>query len=424
VGLAEWRDGEGKRFFTGILRDLSERKRSEEALAAALRLEAVGQLAGGVAHDFNNLLAVIAGNLELAGDRITDEIARDLIHRALNAAEKGSGLNRRLLFLARKRTLTPQQRLNLNACVEDIAKLLKTTLGELIEVGAELAAGLWMTVADPAEIDSAILNITTNARDAMPHGGRLRISTGNVMIDAPAAATLHPDARPGEYVRLVLADNGVGMSQDVLGKAMEPFFTTKGPGTGTGLGLASVASFARQTGGFITLESAPGCGCAVSLYLPRAAEDLPVLKTDDDDLPLGDGELVLVVEDDDQVREVTLKRIESLGYAVTEARTGPEAVQRLKSEEPVQLVLSDIVMPGGMTGYDVARWVTSNRPGMQIILCSGHHDEDPESDVRTPIRDVIVLGKPYSREQLARALSNALALARMSGGLEILLQEL
>jgi len=279
-----------------------------------------------------------------------------------------------------------------------------------------------MTVGDPAEIDSAILNITTNARDAMPHGGRLRISTGNVMIDAPAAATFHPDAGPGEYVRLVLADNGVGMSQDVLGKAMEPFFTTKGPGTGTGLGLASVASFARQTGGFITLESAPGCGCAVSLYLPRAAEDLPVLKTDDDELPLGDGELVLVVEDDDQVREVTLKRIESLGYAVTEARTGPEAVQRLQSEEPVELVLSDIVMPGGMTGYDVARWVTSNKPGIQIILCSGHHDEDPGSDVRTPIRDVIVLGKPYSREQLARALRNALALARMSGRLEILLQ--
>ena len=305
-------DASGKRLMITVGLDITERKKSEDALASALRLEAVGKLAGGVAHDFNNLLAVITGNLELAQDRINDETIRDLIRRALNAGEKGSDLNRRLLSLARKRTLNPEH-LNLNTRVEEITKLLQATLGEHIEVATELSADLWMTLADPGEIDSAILNIAANARDAMPGGGRLRISTGNVTIDASAAARFHPDAGPGDYVQLVIADNGVGMSKDVLRKAIEPFFTTKEPGAGTGLGLASVASFARQTGGFAAVESASGCGCAVSLYLPRSVEAPPAPKIVEDRLPLGDGELVLVVEDNDQVREVTLKRIEILG---------------------------------------------------------------------------------------------------------------
>ena len=302
-------DASGKRLMVTVGLDITERKKSEDALASALRLEAVGKLAGGVAHDFNNLLAVITGNLELAQDRISDETIRDLIRRALNAGEKGSDLNRRLVSLARKRTLTPKH-LNLNTRVEDITKLLQATLGERIEVATELSADLWMTLADPGEIDSAILNVAANARDAMPNGGRLRISTGNVAIDASAAARFHPDAGPGDYVQLVIADNGVGMSKDVLRRAIEPFFTTKEPGAGTGTGFASVASFARQTGGIAAVESASGCGCAVSLYLPRSVEAPPAPKIIEDRLPLGDGELVLVVEDNDQVREVMLKRID------------------------------------------------------------------------------------------------------------------
>ncbi|HWJ19824.1 MAG TPA: PAS domain S-box protein, partial [Geobacterales bacterium] len=401
-------DASGKRLMVTVGLDITERKKSEDALASALRLEAVGKLAGGVAHDFNNLLAVITGNLELAQDRISDETIRDPIRRALNAGEKGSDLNRRLLSLARKRTLKPEH-LNLNTRVEDITKLLEATLSEHIEVATELSADLWMTLADPGEIDSAILNIAANARDAMPGGGRLRISTGNVTVDASAAARLHPDSRPGDYVQLIIADNGVGMSKDVLRKAIEPFFTTKEPGAGTGLGLASVASFARHTGGFAAVESASGCGCAVSLFLPRSVEAPPAPKIVEDRLPLGDGELVLVVEDDDQVREITLKRIESLGYSVTEARTGAEAVQQLKSEEPVQIVLSDVVMPGAMTGYDVARWVASNKPEINVILCSGYNEEDPRGDSQSSIRGIVVLGKPYSRAQLARALSDAVS---------------
>jgi PAS domain S-box-containing protein len=412
LGLAEWRDDEGRRFFTAIFRDITERKRNEEALANARRLEATGQLAGGVAHDFNNLLSVIAGNLELAEARVRDQTARDLMRRALDAAEQGSGLNRRLLSLARKRTLKPQ-RLILNCRVKETAKLLTSTLGEHIAVTTDLAPDPWMTLADAGEIDSAILNIAANARDAMPGGGTIRITTLNVTLDVRAAAKLHVDAKAGDYVRLAIADNGSGMPQKVLDKAMEPFFTTKESGAGTGLGLTSVASFARQTGGFATIASASNCGCVVSLYLPRAAEAQPAPEAvRPGPAPLGDGELVLVVEDDRHVREVTLKRIESLGYAVEEARNGPEAIELIKSGAPISLVLSDIVMPGGLTGYDVARWVASNKPEIKVILCSGYNEGDHSGDVADAIPDVIFLGKPYGRDKLACALSEALALSR------------
>ena len=392
-----------------IMAEQALRMSNEQALASVRRLEAVGRIAGGVAHDFNNLLAVIAGNLELAEDGDVDEATRQLIRRARDAAEKGRDLNGRLLSLARKRGLAPQY-LSVNWRIEETAKLLISTLGGHITVGMDLAADLWMTLADPGEIDSALLNTAANARDAMPKGGRIAIATSNVTLDATSAATLHPDALPGDYVRLSIADDGAGMTQEVLERAMEPFFTTKGP-AGSGYGLASVAHFARQTGGFVTIASALGQGCIVSLYLPRCIKEPLVLADPARAVSRGDGVLVLLVEDNDQVREVTLKRLESLGYAVAEAKTGSEAIERLKSAEPVQLVLSDIVMPGGMTGYDVARWVASNRPQIKVILCSGYNEGDCAGD-QGPIRDTIILGKPYGRDQLARALSDALPLSK------------
>ncbi len=405
--VTEWRDGEGRRFFTGIMRDITERKRNEQALANARRLEAVGQLAGGVAHDFNNLLHVISGNLEIAQDLIDDETTRSFLERARNAAEKGSALNGRLLSLARKRALK-LERLDLNDRVLETAKLLASTVGEHISIATDLAVGLWMTIADPGEIDSAILNLAANARDAMPGGGTVRISTSNVTLDA-AAAKLHREAVPGDYVRLAIADNGVGMPEEVIDKATEAFFTTKGPGAGTGLGLTSVASFAGQAGGFMSIESAPGQGCAVSIYLPRTTRGSAARGALSSGSPLGRGQLILVVEDDDEVREVTLKRLEALGYAAMEARTGPEALEQLKVQGGVRLVLSDVVMPGGMSGYDVARWVSSNKPDVKVIMCSGYNDGDRGIDAQREVDGVITLGKPYTRDQLARALSNALA---------------
>ena len=387
-----------------VMAEQALRMSNEQALASARRLEAVGRIAGGVAHDFNNLLAVIAGNLELAEDGDADEPTRQLIRRARDAAEKGRDLNGRLLSLARKRALAPQY-LSVNWRVEETAKLLISTLGKHITVGMDLADDLWMTLSDPGEIDSALLNTAANARDAMPNGGRIAIATSNVTLDATSAATLHSDALPGDYVRLSITDDGSGMTHEIRERAMEPFFTTKGA-AGSGLGLASVARFAKQTGGFATIASALGQGCIVSLYLPRCMKEPPVLADPTHVVSRGDGGLVLVVEDDDQVREVTLKRLESLGYAVEEARTGSEAIERLKSSDLVQLVLSDIVMPGGMTGYDVARWAASNKPQIKVILCSGYNEGDCGGD-QGPLRDAIILGKPYSRDQLARALNDA-----------------
>ncbi len=408
IAIADWQDGEGRRFFTGILRDLTERKRHEAAMADARRREAVGQLAGGVAHDFNNLLHAISGYLEIAQRRIGDGEAKGFLERARMAAQKGSALNQRLLSFARKRALKPE-RLNLNDRVQDTVKLLASTVGEHVSLKTDLAAGLWVTMADPGEIDSAILNVAANARDAMPRGGGIWISTSNVMLDRSAAAKLHPDARAADYVCLSIADNGPGMSPEVLAQAFEPFFTTKGPGIGTGLGLPSVADFAKQAGGFASIESALGQGCTVRVYLPRANEKARAAAPSLDGLPLGGGELVLVVEDDSQVREMTLLRLQSIGYAAAEAKTGPEAIEQLKMKLPIRLVLSDIVMPGGMTGHDVERWVAANKPDVKVILCSGYNEGDIVRDAEGRIDGVAVLGKPYTREALAKALCNALA---------------
>jgi two-component system CheB/CheR fusion protein len=242
----------------------------------------------------------------------------------------------------------------------------------------------------------------------MPKGGNIRIATSNVALDASTAAKLHLHARPGDYVVLTIVDNGLGMTEEVIGKAMEPFFTTKGPGVGTGLGLPSVADFSRKTGGFTSIKSAPEQGCAVSIYLPRAIETSTAGPLRQSESVLGRGQLVLVVEDNDAVREVTLKRLESLGYAAIGANTGQAAVERLR-QESVQLVLSDVIMPGGMTGYDVARWVAANMPNVKVIICSGYSEEDRDTDGQDAIRNTVFLAKPYTRDQLAQALNNALA---------------
>jgi PAS domain S-box-containing protein len=403
---AEMRFVSGKRCVCGLVFDITDRKRAEEALASARRLEAVGQLAGGVAHDFNNLLHVISGNIEIAQDLVGHEFARELLQRARNAAERGSAMNRRLLSLARKRALKPQS-LALNERVEETSKLLSRTVGEHISVTPDLADGLWTTLADPGEIDSAILNLAANARDAMPQGGTIRISTSNVALDSQEAAKLHPCGKPGDYVCLSIADNGVGMQADVLNQAMEPFFTTKGPGAGTGLGLTSVASFAKQSGGFAVIRSEPGQGCAVSLYLPRCADASPS-GDEPAELPLGNRELVLVVEDNDQVRDVTLNWLASLNYEVAEARSAPEAIEILRSQAPVRLVLSDIVMPGGMSGFDLARWAASHKPDIPVVLCSAYNEGDGAAGLEEPPGAFPMLAKPFRKEQLAQTLSESL----------------
>jgi CheY-like chemotaxis protein len=369
-------------------------------------MEAVGQLAGGIAHDFNNLLAVITGNLELAEGRTGDNEVRNTIRKALNAVEAGAQFNRRLLALARRRELRPV-RLVLNRRVEETTQLLRRTLGEHIAISMDLAPDLWPTYADSGEIDSALLNLAVNARDAMPKGGELIIKTRNIVLDAKAAR-LHPDAHPGEHVQLSVADTGTGMAPEVLQRAMEPFYTTKEPGKGTGLGLSSVFGFAKQSGGFVALASRLGNGTTVNLHLPRAAPESATeeARASSSDVIGGRGELILVVEDNDAVRNVTLKRLQVLGYAAIEARTGAEAIELLKSRDTIALVFSDIVMPGGITGHGLARWVLATKPHVKVLLTSGYdpgarNDGEPAANVKT-------LTKPYVLAELARSIRQAL----------------
>ena len=394
--------------FADISEDITQRKESEEALAAARRMEAVGQLAGSVAHDFNNLLTVIMGNLEFAKAHTVDERVRKHLLVALEAASVGASFSQRVLSLARKRTLEPVI-LDLNSRVKEAVKLIERVAGEHIVLNFRLGPELWLTRADRGEIDSALLNLAANARDAMPKGGTLTIETRNVAFHREEPRP-DPQARDVDYVLLAVTDTGAGMSDEVLRRAGEPFFTTKKDGKGTGLGLSSVASFARQSGGFIRIESDVGKGTSVGLYLPRAnaqpaSEDAPA---SGEPTPLGNGELILVVEDDANVREITLKRLEGLGYAVTDARSGPQAIELLRREGPVDLVFSDIVMPGGMTGYDVARWLSANQPAVKVVLATGYDSGHRVSEQQRDDLKLRVLNKPYSRSQLAQAIYETL----------------
>jgi signal transduction histidine kinase len=387
-------------------REMSLREEAQAALAQSQRMEAMGQLAGGVAHDFNNVLAAISTYLDAAMPRAADEKARKAIQGAMDAIEMGASLTRRLLFLSSQRGVG-LERLDLNHRLTTTIELLRRTLGDQVTVTLRCSPEPCQTFADPGDVDNAILNLAINARDAMPNGGVLTIETSHVTLDADVAGRI-PNGKPGDYVMLAVSDTGHGMSPEVLTHAMEPFFTTKEPGKSTGLGLATVRSTVLHAGGFVTVDSAVGEGTSVRLYFPRAEPGLIVsrAKPSTQEAPLGDGELILVVEDNDKVRQATVSGLESLGYAVLEAKTGPDAIKLLESGEPVALVFSDIVMPGGMTGYDVAERVRSMSPDLKVLLASGYSDLDVK--VRKTARDLKTLEKPYSRAQLACALREAL----------------
>lgn len=429
----------GRRIFMVVLRDVTERKRAqavlaransdlerrvaertreleaeirrrEEAQAAliqAQRMEAFGQLTGGVAHDFNNLLTIVTGNLELLSDATENDGSRKLLKRATDAADMGAALTKRLLTFARRRRLSPEI-LDLNELVLGLMEILKRSIGEPITLTTMLAGNLWQTQVDPSEVENAILNLAINARDAMPNGGELIVETRNVVDDA-----LPFDGGGSEFVLLSVSDTGEGMPPEVLERAFEPFFSTKEPGRGTGLGLSTVYGFAVQSGGHAVMRSELGKGTTVSLYLPRAgAAAATETAQPAETVPLSEqNEVVLVVEDNAEVRELTLQRVEGLGYVALEAESGPAAIRILESGEHVDLVLSDIVMAGGMSGYDVARWIGANAPSVTVVLTTGYAAEearhDPMASGATP-----VLRKPYKRAELATTLRDALCNGR------------
>jgi PAS domain S-box-containing protein len=389
-----------------LFRDMTEELRQKEAALKSQRLEAIGQLSGGIAHDFNNLLTIISGNLELLEETISNPQDHELLSRAARAADSGARLTNRLLTFARRRQLASEV-INLNEQVRGMTELLRRTIGDTIELRTHLGPDLWLTRVDAGEVEAAVLNLAINARDAMPDGGKLAIRTDNAMLEDGEIGFEGP-LTGGEYVRISVSDNGAGMTKETLSRVFEPFFTTKAPGRGTGLGLSTIYGFVKQSNGNITIYSELGTGTTVNLYLPRSSDEKNAQQAGAaPEVHTARGERVLVVEDNRDVRALTVKRFERLGYQVVECVTGAEAKDALKNGLEVDIVFTDIMMPGGLTGIDLARWVGENRPKLPVILTTGFAEEIAGTTTAGKERWTI-LRKPYTQKDLANVVRTVL----------------
>jgi signal transduction histidine kinase/CheY-like chemotaxis protein len=380
-----------------ILHDTTERHRMEHLS----RLETVAQLTGGVAHDFNNLLTAAMGSLDMIAHRAADARTSSLAETALRSISRGAQLTQQLLTFSRRQALHPVAA-DLNGLLSEIEVLIRRALGETIELVIDCTAGLPRCRVDPAQFEAAVMNLVMNARDAMPRGGRLMLSTRS--ISAGDDIALDEPLAPGEYLELAVADNGEGMSAAVAARAFEPFYTTKEVGKGSGLGLSTVYGFARQSGGGATLASTPGEGTKVVLYLPassspreRPAED-PARAS-----PQRGSGAVLVVEDDDSVREVSVEILQELGYRTLVARSGKEAMEVLVSPEPIDLLFTDLVMPGGLSGTALARQAQALRPGLAVLLTTGYALREGPGTSEFPM-----LVKPFRAQELSRTVGRLL----------------
>ena len=380
--------------------DVTELKQAESALAHSQKLEAVGQLTGGVAHDFNNLLTAILLNADVLADRMTDQKLRPLAEATRSAAERGADLTKRLLAFGRRQTLEPKPT-DVNALVCGMEELMRRTLGEHIAIEIRAADDVWPAKVDPSQLEAAVLNLSVNARDAMPQGGQITIETANVEIDDDLAGA-KADAKPGEYVMVAVSDTGSGMTADVLQRAFEPFFTTKAVGKGTGLGLSMVYGFVQQSGGHTRIYSEVGVGTVVRLYFPRADVPAEVAATRQravSDLPTG-AETILLVEDDPLVRKHTQTQLLELGYHVISAENAAEALDRVQEEGVPDLLFTDIVMPGTMNGRDLADELRARWPTLKVLYTSGFS----HGMLDTPLGGLAgqhLLGKPFRRRDLA-----------------------
>jgi signal transduction histidine kinase len=391
---------------TKLLAQITEREKVEAVLRQTQKMEAIGQLTGGVAHDFNNLLQVILGNLGAAQQRLQNDAApspdqlRRLIDAAVRGGEKAATLTQRLLAFSRRQPLSPRP-LEINKLVAGMSELLRRSLGESIEIETVLAGGVWRVSADANELEAALLNLAVNARDAMSGSGKLTIETGNAFLDEGYVAT-NEDVAPGQYVMIAVTDTGAGMSEETRQRAFDPFFTTKDVGQGTGLGLSQVYGYVKQSGGHVKIYSEPGEGTTVKLYLPRLTgalqADEPSAK---ERVPHGRrDELVLVVEDDPEVRALTVETLRQLGYGVVEAANGSDALRALEAHRDVRLLFTDVGLPGGINGRALAEAARRLRPDLKVLYTTGyarnaivHHGRlDP---------DVELIGKPFSYAALA-----------------------
>jgi len=393
---------------------IEQREKVEEALRQSQKMEAIGQLTGGVAHDFNNLLQVIFGSLERLGRRLpkgdaaANADALRMIDAATRAAERAATLTQRLLAFSRRQPLAPKA-LDLNRLVAGLPELLGRTLGETIHVETVLTGGVWRVFVDENQLENALLNLAVNARDAMPRGGKLTLQTQNARLDEAYART-QDEVRPGEYVLISVSDTGTGMSKEVLARAFDPFFTTKDIGQGTGLGLSQVYGFVRQSGGHVRIDSELGKGTTLNLYLPRFVEpEKPAaIAAAPQPVPRGSrDETILIVEDEDDVRSFTHETLQELGYAVREAANGPAALQALESNPDLRLLFTDIGLPGGLNGRELADEARRRRPGLKVLLTTGY---TRDAIVRHGRLDagVELIVKPFTQADLARKVRDAL----------------
>jgi signal transduction histidine kinase len=400
---------------SGVAQDVTDRVQAEEhhrriesQLRQSQKMEALGQLTGGVAHDFNNLLTVILGNIDEIKDILTSQpSALELIDEIQAAARRAADLTQRLTAFSRQQPLQPRV-VDVNRLITGLELLLRRTLGAEISIEVIRGAGLWPCEVDPTQLENAVLNLALNARDAMPTGGKLTIETANARVDRDYAEQ-HEELKPGQYVLVAVTDDGIGMSEAVLTRAFDPFFTTKGPSQGTGLGLSMVYGFVKQSGGHVKLYSELGEGTTVKIYLPRSMAQVESEGRARGSAPdiRGRGEVILVVEDEPNVRALTVRMLERLGYAVLVAEDGPSGLEVIKHHPEIELLFTDVVLPGGMNGAQLAQLGRQIRPNLPVLYTSGytenaiiHHGRlDP---------GVQLLEKPFTRAALAQRLRELL----------------
>jgi PAS domain S-box-containing protein len=403
--------------FAKVTRDITGRveaeenlRRTQEQLAQSQKMEALGQLTGGMAHDFNNMLAIVISAVQLSGravERGEVDKAKEYLAGGLDGAQRAAELVRRLLAFARQQPLSPKS-LDANALVGNMSAILRRTLGTHIELETVLAGGLWSIHADQPQLESAIINLAANARDAMPEGGKLTIETSNAHLDDRYAAS-HIDVPSGQYVLIAVTDTGTGMTPDQIAKAFEPFFTTKGAGRGTGLGLAQVYGFTKQSGGHARIYSEGGHGTTVKLYLPRHMGALPQeAPRGSEAAPLATArQTILVVEDEARVRQLTAAGLRELGYIALEADSADAALKILDSEPNVALLFTDVVMPN-VDGRKLADEASRRHPGLKVLFTTGFtrnaiiHQGTIDSNTH-------FIAKPFTLEELARKVREALA---------------
>ena len=409
------RDDGGKIIgFAKVTRDISERKEAEQklqqaqaALTQAQKMEALGQLTGGVAHDFNNLLQVISSNLHLLEKDVAGNTRAEVrVQSALAGVSRGAKLAQQLLAFGRRQALEPKV-INVGRFIRGMDDMLRRTLGAEIEFETAISGGLWNTLVDPNQIENAVLNLAINARDAMPNGGKLTVEAGNAFLD-DAYVSAHQDVKPGQYVMVAVTDTGSGMPPEIAGRVFEPFFSTKPEGKGTGLGLSMVYGMVKQSGGHVKIYSEVGHGTTVKLYFPRVHESEEAITSIAGAPVRGGDETILVVEDDEEVREAAVSLLSELGYRVFKAKDAASALGVVESGMPIDLLFTDVVMPGPMRSPELARKAKERLPNLAVLFTSGYTENAIVHGGRLD-RGVELLGKPYSRDQLARKIRHVLA---------------